>query len=87
MVTNKIIVEIYLYYSNLDFMVGHKGSFSSVAYYLLQGFQENRGYEKWLETLASSKGVQIRPLDYQEERRFCYIHSMTMKGNHSSDGD
>lgn len=76
LITNTYIRNAYIFYPNIDLVVGNIGCFSSNAYYTLLGYPDNNGYHNWLETLKNTTEVQIKELTFQQEQRFCYIHAM-----------
>jgi AraC-like DNA-binding protein len=54
MITNSFFEDIYIYYPATDFMVGNLGSYNSYSYYLLLNKLDNKGYDKWLETISTN---------------------------------
>lgn len=76
LIINSFIENIYIYYPNSNLVVGNNGCFTSNSYYTLQGYPDNSGYENWLETLNSAKGMSIQDLSFQNGQSLCFIHTM-----------
>ena len=73
---NKIVSNAYIFYPYSDIVIGNMGAFRSYAYYLLQGYPLDSGYEGWMEELSSIKKGTIKELAYQKEKRLCYVRPM-----------
>ena len=53
--TNRIVDRAYIYYPNLDVVIGDQGYFSSRNYYLLDNDLSDIGYEQWVANLKNLK--------------------------------
>lgn len=59
---NSLIRKLYVYYPNLEFVVGDKGYFKAKDYYLIENGLRDEGYSKWRSELSGIKknGFQFR---------------------------
>ncbi len=76
LITNSFVSNIYIYYPKSDLVVGDNGCFASNLYYILQGYPDNSGYQNWLDTLKSAKGMSVQELPFQKGQNLCFINTM-----------
>lgn len=77
--TNLYVEGAFLYYPNLDLIIGDLGCFKSYSYYMLDNNLNGAGYVQWIQQIKQAK-TGIQSLNAGEKVQFCSIKNMMYKG-------
>ncbi len=74
--SSKLIHKIYIYYPNIQKIVGNLGYYDTSSYYALDNNLLLNGYEQWLDTLTTESDGDFAYLKSDSRNQFCYIRKI-----------
>lgn len=74
--SNKLINSVFIYYPNIQKIVGSLGCYDANSYYALDNVLLIDGYEQWLDALTTESDSSFAYLQSDSRNQFCYIRKM-----------
>lgn len=74
--TNQLIDSVFIYYPNIDIIVGNLGSYHAASYYALSNHLMLNNYNQWLDSLTRKSDSDFICLQSDSRSQFCYIRKM-----------
>lgn len=74
--SNKLIEGVFIYYPNIQQIVGSLGCYNADSYYALDNLLLLNEYDKWLDDITTETDSDFIYLQSDSRSQFCYIRTM-----------